>query len=129
MTVAIVVTVGSICAALAWMSASVFFVALLALATILATECWSRATAAALAGQGFVAARLSAGCALVTVLVASPLAEHARVARLTEMARRISLPDPARASPDAVFAAEQAVDRITRLDLARELAADRKSVV
>jgi signal transduction histidine kinase len=123
MTVAIVVTVGSICAALAWMSASALFIPLLALATVLSAECWSRAAAAALAGQGFVVARLCAGCALVTVLVASPLAEHVRVVRLTAMARRISLPDPARASPDAVFAAEQAVDRITRLDLARELAA------
>ncbi len=123
MTAAIVVTVGSIAAALAWISPSAWFPALLALLAAVSLECWSRAIAASLAGQGFLVARLAAGCALVTVLVASPLAEHARVVRLTDSARRISLPDPSRPSREAVFAAESAVGRIGRFDLARELPA------
>ncbi len=120
---AILVTAGSIAAALALPSSSALFVLTIGVLAAACLETWSRAIAAPALGGGFAVARLAAACALMTVLVVSPLSEHARTSRFMALARTIALPDPLRASRDAVFAAERSADRVSRFDLARELPA------
>jgi signal transduction histidine kinase len=83
-------------------------------------ELWSRASTY---GDRLSLARLAIGAALLALLLIAPIAEHERAARSVAESRAIVLPDPARASADAVFAAEQAVERVGRLDLARDLPA------
>jgi signal transduction histidine kinase len=123
MTAAILVTSAALFAVLAFVSASPAFIFVVALLALIALEVWSRAVAVLRGADRFAAPRLLAGAALLTVLVVAPLAEHTRAVRSLAIARRITLPDPARASRDSVFAAERAVERVSRFDLARELPA------
>ena len=123
MTAAILVTSVGVFAALAFVSASPVFVVSLVMLAVVALEVWSRAVAVVRQSGRFAAPRLLTGGALLTVLVVAPLAEHTRATRALALARRIVLPDPAQASPDAVFAAARAVESVSRLDLARELPA------
>jgi signal transduction histidine kinase len=123
MTAAILVTSAALFAVLAFVSASPAFILVVALLALISLEIWSRAVAVLRGADRFAAPRLLAGAALLTVLVVAPLAEHTRAVRSLALARRIVLPDPASASSDSVFAAEQAVRRVSRFDLARELPA------
>jgi C4-dicarboxylate-specific signal transduction histidine kinase len=123
MSAAVLVAAGGIAAALALVSPSPLFVALIVLLAAASFEAWARAVAVSRRSGGFPIPRLLGGAALVTVLVVSPLAEHARAARSAALAHKIVLPDPARPSRDALFAGERAVGRVARFDLARELPA------
>jgi signal transduction histidine kinase len=120
---AIGVTAGSIAATLAFVSPSPLFLVTLVILAAACFESWSRAIAASTRSTGVGWPRLLAGTALVTMLVVSPLAEHARAARAMAVSHAIVLPDPSKASREAVFAAERAVGRVTRFDLARDLPA------
>jgi signal transduction histidine kinase len=99
-----------------------FLIGLVAL-VLVAFEFWSRAVSAALAGSGSRLLRWFAGSAFLMVLAVSPLSEHFRALRNVRMAASVQLPDPDHPSADAVFAAEAAVGRVRRFDLARELPA------
>ncbi len=123
LTAAILVTSAALFSLLAFVSASPAFLFVVALLSLISLEIWSRAVAVLRGADRFAAPRLLAGAALLTVLVVAPLAEHTRAVRSLAVARRITLPDPARASRDSVFAAEQAVGRVSRFDLAHELPA------
>lgn len=123
MTGAILLAAISILAGLAFVTPSASFVILLLVLCALAFEAWSRALGQSLARGGSVMPRLLAGSALVVVLVVSPVSEHARARQNLRTAHAIRLPDPQHASADAVFVAEQAIERVGRFDLAEELPA------
>ncbi|MFN2385806.1 MAG: ATP-binding protein [Thermoanaerobaculia bacterium] len=95
----------------------------LAAAAFAGYELWRRAVAGTLPDQSPTAARLVAGAGLLLVLVVSPSAEHRRAREGFRVARAIRLPDPARASLNAVFTAQLAVDHVSSFRLDRELPA------
>lgn len=109
--------------ALAFVNPSPLFLLGLAALLILVFELWSRAVCAALAGRGSRLPRWFAGSALLVVLAVSPFSEYSRVLGNVGIAASIRLPDPNHASADAVFAAQGAVERVRRFDLARDLPA------
>ena len=123
MTAAILVTPIAIVAALAFVSPSPVFIAAVVALAIASFEAWSRAIASPLRSERSAVPRLLAATVLLTVLVVSPLAERARAEHLATLSRSILLPDPVRASREAAFEAERAVDHARRFDLARDLPA------
>ncbi len=122
-TASILVTTVGIVSSLAFVTPSPGFLVALLLLCAGAFELWSRAVGRATDVNGFAIPRLFAGTAMLVVLVVSPISEHDRAARNLRFASAIQLPDPSRASADAVFDAEHAVERVRRFDLARELPA------
>ena len=123
MTAAVLTTAGLIVGTLALVSPQPFFVVCLVAGAAGAFELWSRAIAARSRSEEFAVPRLLAGTALLSLLIVSPAAEHRRAARNVAQARAIDLPDPSKASINAVLAAERAVERVSEFDLARELPA------
>jgi signal transduction histidine kinase len=123
MTAAVLVTAAIIVLALALVSPRWFFPLSLLAGAAFCFEIWSRVVAARSGGEEFAIPRLFAGAALLCLLVVSPAAEYRRAARDVALSHAIELPDPSKASADAVFAAERAVDWVSQFDLARELPA------
>ncbi len=89
----------------------------------IAFELWCRAVGEARGKEGFGEPRLVLGATLLVVLAAAPLSEQDRAREAYRVAHAIRLPDPQRVSAGAVLAAQRAVDRLSRIDLARELPA------
>jgi signal transduction histidine kinase/HAMP domain-containing protein len=108
---------------LAFVFPSPVYTVVVIVAAIVCFDLWTRVLSASRAQDIFVGTRLIAGTALLVVLSASTLSEHERAEQAMRRATAIHLPDPARASADAVFAAESAVDRVHAFDLAAELPA------
>ncbi len=122
-TAALVFTAGAIGASLALVSPALSYRIAVLAAAAAGFELWSRAVAEARARGGFGAARLAVGAALSVVLAAAPATEQDRAREAYRVAAAIRLPDPARVSAGAVLAAHRAVERLSRIDLARELPA------
>ncbi|HEY6147074.1 MAG TPA: hypothetical protein VIZ69_05225, partial [Thermoanaerobaculia bacterium] len=120
---ALTVSAAAIAGGLAFVTPAPAYVVLVIAAAILAFDLWTRVLSESRAQDLFVGTRLIAGTALLVVLSASTLSEHARADQAMRRASAIRLPDPARPSADAVFAAESAVDRVHAFDLAAELPA------
>src|SRR5262249_40108999 len=91
--------------------------------TAFCVEMWSRVVAAGSSFGPFTTPRLLAGTVLLCLLVVSPAAEYRRAARDLAFSHTIELPDPSKASADAVFAGERAGDWVSPFDLERELPA------
>jgi signal transduction histidine kinase len=120
---ALTVSAAAIAGGLALVSPSPAYAVLVIAAAFVAFDLWTRVLSESRAQDLFVGTRLIAGTALLVVLSASTLSEHARAEQAVRRAGAIRLPDPAQASADAVFAAESAVDRVQAFDLAAELPA------
>ncbi|HEY6928814.1 MAG TPA: HAMP domain-containing protein, partial [Thermoanaerobaculia bacterium] len=123
MTAAVLGTTSLIVAALAFVSPRFPFLLFLAAGAAVAFEIWSRAIATSSRAEEFEVPRLIAATALLSLLLVSPAAEHRRAAHNIAVARGISLPDSSKASMNSVFAAERAVEEVSRFDLSRELPA------
>jgi signal transduction histidine kinase len=123
MTAAVLVTAGAIVLALALVSPQIIFLVGLFGITVFCFEMWSRVVAAGSSVGPFTTPRLLAGTVLLCLLVVSPAAEYRRAARDLTFSHTIELPDPSKASADAVFAGERAVDWVSQFDLERELPA------
>jgi signal transduction histidine kinase len=123
MTAAILVTAGAIVLALAFVFPRPIFLLGLLGVSVFCFEVWTRAVAARSGSGEFAILRIFAGTILLCLLVVSPAAEYRRAARDVASSRAIEVPDPSKASADAVFAAERAVDTVSQFDLARELPA------
>lgn len=122
---AVALTCAALAAGLAFVSPSAAFVAGVAIVSLAVFVLWARAVAEVRGriGARSIAPRLLAGTALLVVLIASTLSEHARAANAMRRAASIRIPDPAHASADAAFAAEKAVENVRSLDLATRLPA------
>ncbi|MEO8430922.1 MAG: ATP-binding protein [Acidobacteriota bacterium] len=120
---AVAATAAAFTGALAFVSPSPLFVVAAVAAALLVFALWSRAVGEALPGGVFISPRLVAGAALLAVLSASALSEHARAARAFQRSATIQIPDPGHASADAAFSAQRAVDRVRAFDLERVLPA------
>jgi signal transduction histidine kinase len=123
MTLALLFTVVSIVFSLAVVSPSRSFPAVLLLLLACAFELWSRAVASTPETRDLAVPRLLTGAALLVMLLVAPLSEHRRSLTSLAASNAIVLPDPGRASADAVFAAERAVERVSRFNLGRDLPA------
>ena len=121
--VAVAATTAALAAGLAFVSASPVFPLAATAAALVAFDLWGRAIAEGRERGSSAGARLVAGTALLVVLAASTLSEHARAVAALRRAAAIRIPDPAAASADAAFTAQRAVERVRALDLARELPA------
>ncbi|MEO8348126.1 MAG: HAMP domain-containing protein, partial [Acidobacteriota bacterium] len=122
-TAAVLFSAGALTLSLATVSASPLYRLAVFAAVAVAFELWCRAVGEARGREGFGEPRLVLGAALVVVLAAAPLREQDRAREAYRVAHAIRLPDPQRVSAGAVLAAERAVDRVSRIDLARELPA------
>ena len=122
-TAALLFTAGAIAGSLATVSAARGYRVAVFAASAAGFALWSRALAEARAGEGFGAATLLIGTALLVVLAAVPLREQERAREAFRVASAIRLPDPAHVSAGAVLAAHRAVDRVSRIDLSTELPA------
>ena len=120
---ALLFSVIAIAAGLALVSGSPAFTMAIAATAFVGYELWRRAVAESLPDKSPTAARLVAGAGLLLVLVVSPWAEHRRARDAFRVARAIRLPDPARASLNAAFTAQLAVDHVAGFRLDRELPA------
>ena len=108
---------------LALVSAGPGFLVAVVAAAVAAFHLWTRAIAEVRARGTLAGPRLVGGAALLVVLAASLLTEHARAVSDMRRAASIRIPDPARASADAAFAAERAVERVRAFDLEKGLPA------
>jgi len=122
-TLAGVFSTAAIAATLASVSAGPAYGLAVIVVSAAAFALWSRAVGEARAGEGFGTASLLVGATLLVVLVAAPLHEQRRAREAFRVASAIRLPDPARASVDAVVAAQRAAERLSRTDLASEIPA------
>jgi signal transduction histidine kinase/HAMP domain-containing protein len=122
-TAAILFSATAITVSLASVSASPGYRVAVFAASAVAFELWCRAVGAARGREGPGQPRLILGATLLVVLAATPLSEQARAREAYRVAHAIRLPDPQGVSAGAVLAAHRAVERLSRIDLARELAA------
>ena len=122
-TVAIVVTLAGLTAALLFVDPSPAFRPAVAAVCLFAFEAWRRTIARAPETGALGPFRLAAGTTLLLLLVAAPVHENSRVVEAYRVARAIRLPAPDRISPTAVVAVRLAVDNVERFDLATELPA------
>ncbi|MEP6769828.1 MAG: ATP-binding protein [Acidobacteriota bacterium] len=120
---AIAVPAVSLGGGLALVSAAPGFLVAAVAAAVAAFHLWSRAIAEVRARGTLSGPRLVAGTALLVVLAASTLSEHARVVANMRRAASVRIPDPARPSADAAFTAERAAERVRSLDLEKTLPA------
>jgi len=122
-TIAIVVTLAGLIAALLFLDPSPAFPPAVAAVSLFAFEAWRRTIARAPETGALGPFRLAAGTTLLLLLVASPVHENSRVVEAYRVARAIRLPAPDRISATAVIAVRRAVDHVERFDLATELPA------
>ncbi|MEP7132172.1 MAG: ATP-binding protein [Acidobacteriota bacterium] len=120
---AIAVSAAALAGGLALVSAAPGFLVAAVAAAVAAFHLWTRAVAEVRARGTLAGPRLVAGGALLVVLAASLLSEHARAVSDMRRAASIRIPDPTRASADAAFAAERAVERVRAFDLEQALPA------
>jgi len=120
---ALLFTVVAIAASLVLVGASGVYLTALALSVVAGYELWRRAVAEASSDPSRTVYRLIAGAGLLLVLLVAPWSEHRRAREALRVAGAIRLPDPARASLNAVFTAQVAVDHVSAFDLDRELPA------
>ncbi|MBC8646832.1 MAG: HAMP domain-containing protein, partial [Thermoanaerobaculia bacterium] len=125
---ALLFSVIAIAASLALVSGSPPYTWAVAASAFAGYELWRRAVAESLPDKSPAASRLVAGAGLLLVLVVSPWAEHRRARDAFRVARAIRLPDPARASLNAAFTAQLAVDHVAGFRLDRELPAPLEEV-
>jgi len=123
MTAAVVSTTAAIAGSLAFVDPETPYLAAVAVLVVIAWELWRCAIRDALASTQTAIVRLLAGTALLAVLIVAPGNEHHRAKEAHRVAPAIRLPDPERASLAAVFASQLAVERVSRIDLAREMPA------
>ncbi|MGH9365504.1 MAG: ATP-binding protein [Thermoanaerobaculia bacterium] len=109
--------------ALALVNPSPVFLLGLAALLILVFEVWSQAVFVGLSGKGSRLPRWLAGSAILVALAVSPFSEYSRARDNVRTVASIRLPDANRASADAVFAAQGAVERLRLFDPARDLPA------
>jgi signal transduction histidine kinase len=122
-TAAVLFSTGAIAVSLAAVSPSPVYRVAVFTAAAVAFELWCRAVGEARGREGFGEPRLVLGATLLAVLAAAPLREQDRAREAYRVAHAIRLPDPQRVSAGAVLAAHRAVDRLSRIDLVRELPA------
>ena len=122
-TAAVLFSAAAITLSLAAVSASPLYRVAVFAAAAVAFELWCRAVGEARGGEGFGVPRLVLGATLLVVHAAAPLNEQDRAREAYRVANAIRLPDRERVSAGAVLAAQRAVDRLSRIDLARELPA------
>ncbi len=123
MTIALLFTVLAIVTTLAFVSPSPWVLGVLFLLFAFAFELWSRAVAATRETRDLSVPRLLTGAALLVMLLVPPYSEHQRAVRALAASHAIVLPNPGRASADAVFAAERAAERVSRFNLGQDLPA------
>jgi len=123
MTAALLVTALGIVVGLIAVSPSVPYSAAVVALFGGAFELWTRAVGSPPSPGELTVARLFAGAGLLAMLLVAPASEHRRASRSLAVSRAIGLPDPARASPAAVSAADKAAERVVRFDLGRDLPA------
>ena len=122
-TAAILFSAGAATVSLAAVSASPLYRLAVFAAAAVAFELWCRSVGASRGREGPGLPRLALGATLLVVLAAAPLSEQDRAREAYRVAHAIRLPDPQRVSAGAVVAAHRAVERLSRIDLARELPA------
>ncbi|MGH9369459.1 MAG: ATP-binding protein, partial [Thermoanaerobaculia bacterium] len=122
LTVAVLFTTSATVGSLAFGSAGPAAPLAVFLAVLVAFELWARAVGPR-GEEPFALPRLLAGAALLLVLIVSPLREQARADEAFRVASAIRLPDPDRPSTSAVATAQQAANRLARLDLRQDLPA------
>ena len=121
MTAALLVTTLAVLLGLALVTPSPLYPAALLALFAGAFELWSRAVGSAPDTEVLAVPRLLTGGALLVMLLVAPLSEYRRIERALETSHRIVLPDPARASAEAVSSAQRASERVGRFNLSQDL--------